>query len=162
MQKIKLLLLSLLLTSSAIAQENKDEADAIQLPAITQNYASFYSSAQLDFAIDLDSLTALTDKSSDQEVEMRYVLKATSKQGAINISYEGIRCDTREKIIYALLTDDGKWKKVRAPRWSVIPKSGINLQHLYLADDYFCSEKSLSGSVETIRDRIKWNRPLKN
>jgi hypothetical protein len=154
------LMLSFIYPLFASAQEEKpktpNEPAPINLPAAAQSYKHFYSSPQLDFAIDLDSISV----QPTEENEIRYALKATSKQGANNVSYEGIRCDTHQKIIYAIGRDDGSWARTRSPEWSAIPKNGTNLQHFNLAHDFFCTGNTLSGSVESMRNRIQWNRPL--
>lgn len=150
-----LLLLGLMYTCCVSAQE-KSEAP-IELPAMTQNYVHFYSSPELEFTIDLDSISL----PAGEESEVRYTLKATSKQGAVNISYEGIRCDKRQKIIYAIGRDDGEWTRVRSPQWKPIQKSFINLQQATLADEFFCDVNTLSGNLKSIWNRIKWNRPFR-
>jgi hypothetical protein len=144
----------------ALAQEDENEVPAapalVELPPMTKSYKSFYSTPQLDFAIGLDSIAV----QPSEENEIRYILKATSKQGAVNISYEGIRCDHRQKIIYAIGLKDGSWKRARSPEWSPIAKTGNNLQHIYLANDYFCTGGALSGTSESMRNRIQRNKPL--
>ena len=50
---------------------------------------------------------------------VRYAVVATSAQGAVNVSYEGIRCPTQEYKIYAIGMA-GKWQLVRDPVWRPI------------------------------------------
>lgn len=154
--QLMFLILGLTRSFFAIAQEETP----IHLPPIAQSYQQFDANPQLDFAIDLDSITFFSSEEKGHENAIRYTLKATSKQGAINISYEGIRCDKRQKIIYAIAREDGSWTRVRTPTWSAIQKVGNHLQHATLANDFFCNGNALSGTVESIRNRIKWNRPL--
>jgi len=160
MIKMMLLLSGLTLTVFAIAQEKKQvtqiEPAAITLPAEAKSYVDFYRSAQFTFAIDLDSISI----PPGEEKEIRYTLKASSKEGAINISYEGIRCDNHQKILYAIGGEDGNWARVSEPKWSAISKTGINEQQTSLANEYFCDGNALSGNVKSIRDRIQWKRPL--
>lgn len=160
--KITFLILGLIQPLFAIAQEEKREIqETVALPVLppaAQSYKHFYSSSQLDFAIDPDSIVI----QPGEENEIRYILKATSKQGAVNISYEGIRCDKRQKIIYAIGHSDGSWHRARSPEWSTIIRAGNNLQHVTLENDYFCTGNALSGTLESIRNRIKFNRPLNN
>lgn len=155
--QLTLLMLGLIQPFLVLAQEDKKEVlVTIDLPPVAKSYQSFYSTPQLDFAIDLDSIAV----QPSEENEIRYTLKATSKQEAVNISYEGIRCDKRQKIIYAIGMKDGSWQRTRSPTWSPINKTGNNLQHAYLLNDYFCTGNALSGSAESMRNRIKWNKPL--
>ena len=160
MVRMTFLFSCLMLTSFAIAQEEKQAAQnepaSIPLSVMAKSYVDYYSSEQFTFAIDLDSILI----PSGEENEIRYTSRASGKEGVINISYEGIRCGNRQKIIYAIGREDGSWTRTRALKWSAIPKTGINLQQAGLANDYFCEGNTLSGSVESIRDRIKWKRAL--
>ena len=126
------------------------------LPAPAVRYLDFYSSQQLDFAIDPDSITI----QPGPDAELRYTLKATSKQGAVNVSYEGIRCSSRQKIIYAIGRSDGSWSPARAPEWSAIYGAGLNIQHATLANGYFCSGESVANKLPAIIRRIEAKKPL--
>jgi hypothetical protein len=87
---------------------NTDDADSealkaespVVLPAPVQknNLLPFYVSptTTLDFAIDAKSVSVTG------EGIVRFVLVVTSQSGASNISYEGIRCSTGEKKLYAI------------------------------------------------------------
>src|SRR5438477_3451709 len=72
---------------------------AVQLPQQPkpENLVAFYvgPTATMKFAIDLNSLSAGSDG------VVRYTLVSTSDGGAQNVSYEGIRCQTAEKKLYA-------------------------------------------------------------
>lgn len=166
---VALFILGLTLTSFATAQEKKQEApELMELPALTldaQRYSRFYSSEQFDFAIDPDSIAI----PGGDENEVRYTLKATSKQGAVNIDYEGIRCSSRQYIVYAVGVVEHKgggesasWTRNRSPEWKKIFSRGNNQQHLTLANDFFCSGNVIADSLDSIRKRIKLNRPISN
>ena len=94
----------------------KVEPAPVNLPVPAKRYLDFYSSSQLSFAIDPDSISI----PPGPDAEVRYTMKATSQQGAVNISYEGIRCDNRQKIIYAVGRSDGSWSLTRSPEWTPI------------------------------------------
>jgi hypothetical protein len=152
-------------TIPAVAQEQYNDADtpplAVALPTMSSNFVEFYTRAPLTFAIDLDSITVVPSaKEETSPTEVRYILKAKSDQGAVNVNYEGIRCDTRKSMLYAVQSDKGSWVKVPSPVWSAIPISGIHLQHTFLANDYFCWGTTVSGNAQNIRDRLRWKRPL--
>jgi hypothetical protein len=134
----------------------KLEPAPLNLPAVANRYLDFYSSGQLDFSIDPDSITI--PPGSDAEV--RYTLKAVSKLGAINLSYEGIRCSNRQKIIYAIGRSDGNWSLTRSPEWTAIYVQGLNIQHATLANGYFCSGGSVAGNVAKIISRIESKKAL--
>lgn len=132
------------------------EPAPIILPATAQRFMDFYSSQQLDFAIDPDSIVI----QPGPDAEVRYTLRATSKTGAVNISYEAIRCSNRQKIIYAVGRKDGSWILSRAPEWSAIYVNGTNIQHATLANGYFCSVGSVAGKTASIIKRIESKKAL--
>ncbi len=129
----------------------------LQLPAAPaqENYLAFYKSAQQKFFIDTQSLTIAKDGS------FRYTLISTSQSGAKNISYEGLRCDSYEKKIYAFGRTDGSWSPSRNAEWSGISNSGVNRQHASLAQEFVCEGLSVSGDIERILQRIRSNQPLR-
>lgn len=131
-------------------------AVALTLPPAAKQYLPFYAGPQLDFAIDPDSISVV----AGSDAEIRYALKATSKQGAVNISYEGIRCSNRQKIVYAVGAQDGSWSLSRDPEWNAIYVRGINVPHATLAHDYFCSVVSVAGSAADIRRRLISKTPM--
>jgi hypothetical protein len=158
----------LLLAGAASAQshfeEEFDDADkpwqeiAIQLPAAPkpENLLSFYvsSTATQIFAIDAASI------SLGEDGVVRYVLVSTSEAGAKNVSYEGIRCSTYEKKLYAFGRPDGTWSRSRRDRWERITTNASNRQHAALAKDYFCEGLTVAGDAKKMVDRIRYNRPL--
>ncbi len=139
-----------------VAAEAESE---VTLPAAPQKASllPFYVSptATLDFAIDAKSLSV------SPEGIVRYTLVITSKAGASNISYEGIRCSSSEKKLYATGKPDGGWTPSRRDAWSPIWDVGANRQHAALVKDYFCEGKTVAGKADTIIDRIRTKKPLK-
>ncbi|RZI41896.1 hypothetical protein EGT07_16500 [Herbaspirillum sp. HC18] len=145
-------------------EEDFDDKDkpwqeiAIQLPAAPQqeNLAPFYVSATAtySFAIDTKSVTVGPDG------VIRYTLVAVSDAGAKNISYEGLRCATYERKLYAFGQPDGSWSRSRRDQWERITGNAVNRQHAALAKDYFCIEKTIAGKAEDIVNRLRNDRPL--
>jgi hypothetical protein len=131
---------------------------AIQLPAALQaeNLLPFYVSATAtqSFAIDAKSLTVGSDG------VIRYTLVAASPAGAKNISYEGIRCRSFEKKIYAIGQPDGSWSRSRRDQWERIAQNAANRQHSTLAKDYFCRSLTVAGKPEEMLERIRRQQPL--
>lgn len=127
-----------------------------QLPAapVSENLLPFYTSpfTKQSFTIDAKSLTVDTDG------VIRYTIVSTSAGGAKNISYEGIRCSTYERRIYAIGHADGSWAKTRDSEWQLIPAQATNLQHAELAKNYFCSGTSIAGKAEQILQAIHYRR----
>jgi hypothetical protein len=162
---------TLLLAASAACAQSRFEEDfddkekpwqevAIQLPPapVAENLLPFYVSATSTqaFAVDAKSVTVGSDG------VIRYTLVAKSPQGATNISYEGIRCISFEKKLYAFGRADGGWSRSRRDQWERISISAgdANRQHAALAQDYFCEGKTVAGKAEQMVERIRWRRPL--
>jgi hypothetical protein len=68
---------------------------------------------------------------------VRYTLVARSPQGAETVTFEGIRCSTREVRGYATGRPDGSWSRRDTP-WRPIPSRHVQRWHAALADEYFC------------------------
>ena len=158
-------LATVLAWGTACAQQDASVKDAtaaeseVTLPAPPQKnqLLPFYVSptTTMDFAIDAKSLSV------SPEGIVRYTLVITSKAGATNVSYEGIRCSSAEKKLYATGKPDGSWSSSRRDAWSPIWDVGANRQHAALVKDYFCEGGAVAGKAETIVDRIRKQKPLK-
>lgn len=147
---------------AALAQTFDDDFDdenkpwveiAVQLPPApkAENLLPFYVSptATQSFAVDSKSLSVGTDG------VVRYTLVSVSKGGAKNVSYEGIRCATFEKKIYAIGQDDGTWSRSRQDKWEGIVRGYANRQHAALAMDYFCSNLAVASDAKEMLRRLK-------
>lgn len=66
---------------------------------------------------------------------VRYVLVAKASGGARNLSFEGIRCSTRERKLYAFGRQDSTWSKARNPEWQSIRHGSYQA---VLSKEYFC------------------------
>jgi hypothetical protein len=131
---------------------------AIQLPAapVPENLLPFEVSATATqtFAIDAKSLTVGSDG------VVRYTMVSKSQGGATNVSYEGIRCESFEKKLYAFGRPDGSWSRSRRDKWEPINGGIANRQHAALARDYLCQEKMVAGSAEEMVRRIRYQNSL--
>jgi hypothetical protein len=127
-----------------------------QLPAApkAEDLLPFYTSITTgqSFAIDAKSLTV------DKDGIIRYTMVGTSAGGARNVSYEGIRCATMEKKLFAFGHADGTWAKARDPQWDAIPTKGANLQHANLATDYLCKNSLSPGKTAQILSDLRYHR----
>ncbi|MDY7545637.1 CNP1-like family protein [Glaciimonas sp. Gout2] len=132
---------------------------AVQLPAQPEpaSMVSFYVSPTsiMKFAIDIKSITVGTDG------VVRYTLISTSSGGAENVSYEGIRCQTAERKLYAFGHKDGTWSRARLSKWQQITDVNANRQHAALFKDFLCQNGTIAGKVTDIQTRLRDNRPLK-
>ena len=160
-----LVLLALLAPYASSANTDDADTDALKaespvvLPAPFQknNLLSFYVSptTTLDFAVDAKSVSVT------EEGIVRFVIVVTSQSGASNISYEGIRCSTGERKLYAVGQTNGSWTAARRDVWETIIDRGINRQHAALAKDYFCETGMVAGKAEVIVDRLRKKKALR-
>lgn len=129
----------------------------VVLPAApsTENLLRFYSNENQIFFIDSKSISIAVDGS------LRYTLVSTSQSGARNVSYEGMRCDTNEKRLFAFGRADGTWSSSRRNVWDEFTNKAVNKQHSTLAWDFVCEGGSISGSAEKIIQRIRQNQSLR-
>src|SRR5258706_11799035 len=103
------------------------------------------------FYIDPDSISVGSDG------VVRYTVVVRSPSGAENISYEGIRCETREQKYYAFGRRDGTWANARSGEWRYIEPKDINRQHAVLYLDYFCPDKKRPAAPpQVIINRFKY------
>lgn len=115
----------------------------IQVGSLTENR----------FAIDERSVTYSADG------VVRYTLVVTSPGGARNVTYEGMRCETAEKRIYAFGRRDGSWSKARKSEWGRIADNTLNRHHAALFQDYFCTSGGSVGSTESARRVLSTGNP---
>lgn len=117
------------------ALANWREGD-FEMPAAPQDAALgafFVSSASPNrFFIDRDTLAV------DPDGVVRYVLVVRTPGGAENVTFEGIRCATHERRIYASGRSDGTWSPARNSRWEPIVNNSYNRVAAALAREYFC------------------------
>jgi hypothetical protein len=155
------LLLSGLAVCGSVLGEPVDDYESkkwqeidVQLPASPDDSTlqAFYVSAasENEFFIDLATLTV------DVDGVVRYVLLVTTPEGGRNVTFEGMRCETRGHRIYASGRRDGTWSKARSDAWSRIREVYANRQHAVLFLDYFCP----GGSI--VRDAAEAKAALRN
>ena len=68
---------------------------------------------------------------------VRYTLVARSPQGVDNVTFEGMRCETREYRIYAVGHGDRSWSTRETP-WQTLRGSAVAPARRALERDYFC------------------------
>lgn len=108
----------------------------LQLPEYPkpENYLPLQVSATtaFDFFVDAKSVSVGNDG------VVRYSLIAKSPDGALNVSFEGIRCSERQFRIYAFGRSDNTWSEARNSRWQAMPADLRNAQRAVLYRDFFC------------------------
>jgi hypothetical protein len=118
-----------------------------------QDLSEFYLSpnATMKAYIDTSSVSIGTDK------VVRYTVVTKADGGAVNVMYEGMRCETWEKKTYAFGHPDGKWSRSRRDKWQPIRDVGANRIDAALFRDYFCDGKMIADneSLRSIVARLK-------
>lgn len=84
------------------------------------------------FLVDESSVSVGVDR------VVRYTLVVRTPGGAENVTFEGIRCSTGERRLYASGRKDGSWTPLKTSVWSPIADNRYNRPHAALAWDYFC------------------------
>jgi len=117
--------------------ETPTQEERIQLPAppTEENLIRFDAGpARRAFAYFVDGASLAVG--SDGVV--RYTLVARSDAGATNVSYEGIRCSTRERRVYAYARADGNWVASTVSTWKKIGAPAVEGHVFLLYNDFFC------------------------
>jgi hypothetical protein len=162
-------MLILLAVVSACAQspdlhddfDNKPwEAQKALLPPYPKqdNLVRIYVSSAATFEFFVDPVSVSVGKDG----VVRYTLAARSPNAAMNVSYEGMRCQTYERKLYALGRSDGTWSQARDPQWRAIGNNQVNRQYTALAEDFFCSGRGrVSTTEEAVQALGRGNQPRK-
>ena len=107
-----------------------------QLPAYPkdQNLIPFNVSSATNnqFFVDAQSISVGNDK------VVRYTVVVKAAGGATNVSYEGIRCETAERRLYAYGHPDGSWSRARDATWQGIRLRSLLSYRKALYEDHFC------------------------
>jgi hypothetical protein len=158
-----MLLVALLSWRPSLAAELEEESETkvwqevqVPLPPLPQHEnllpINVSAATQNEFFVDVTSITVTADG------VVRYVLVIRTPGGATNISFEGLRCETRERRLYASGRPDGSWSKSRSDEWKRIRDEVANRYHAALFGDYFCPEGVIVRNVEEARDALRRGR----
>jgi CNP1-like family len=102
--------------------------------------------------------TASISRGEDGVMRYTAVLKAAG--GASNVTFEGMRCETREHKVYALGRDDGTWARARDPKWSRLVFSDAAPHRGVLFRDYLCFLRHDLPAVNDVVAALKRGQPL--
>ena len=127
------------LAASTADDEEKAEVEAeVKLPAPpnADNLLEFYVSEVTTnrFFIDSASLSVGADGT------IRYTAVVKAAAGARNVSFEGIRCGSRERRLYAFGRADNSWSKARNSAWAPVSTTGPSRYQYVLMREYFCPD----------------------
>lgn len=136
------------------------QEEAVALPAAPAEASlrTFFVSAASPnrFFVDEASLSVGTDG------VVRYVLVVRTPGGAENVTFEGIRCATGERRIYAIGRADGQWTSARGSQWEPIGDNAYNSPRAALASQHFCdgriAPRSREAALRGLREGMRMQR----
>lgn len=87
----------------------------------------------------------------DRVVRYTVVIEATG--GARNVSFEGLRCESGERRLYAYGHPDGTWSKARNAGWEAIKFRSLLSYQKALFEDHFCPDGiRVKDGAEAVRN----------
>jgi hypothetical protein len=93
--------------------------------------------------------------SVDIDGVVRYVITVRSNAGATSINFEGIRCPTHERRLYAFGRPDQTWSRAKTSNWTRISNAGSNRYAYVLMREYVCPNGSAVRSAEEGVDALR-------
>ena len=102
------------------------------------------------FYIDASSLSVGEDGVT------RYTAVVKTTGGATNIAFEGMRCETRERKVYALGHNDGTWARARYSKWQRIELRELTPYYYVLYREYFCPSRARPTNPKRAVEALKW------
>ena len=84
--------------------------------------------------VDADSISVGEDR------VVRYTVVIEAAGGATNVSFEGMRCESGERRLYAYGHPDGTWSKARNAGWEGIKLRSLLSYQKALFEDHFCPD----------------------
>ncbi|HWR77963.1 MAG TPA: CNP1-like family protein [Thiobacillus sp.] len=86
---------------------------------------------------------------------VRYTVVIEAAGGAKSVSFEGLRCESGERRLYAYGHPDGTWSKARNAGWEGIKFRSLLSYHKALFEDHFCPDgirvKDGKAAVQNLR-----------
>lgn len=101
------------------------------------------------FYVDAQSL------SIGEDGVVRYTLVIKAAGGAMNVTYEGIRCELGQQKLYAVGRADGTWARARNPQWRAIEQRKANSHHAALFRDYLCDGAGPNSPVASVGEALQ-------
>ncbi len=103
-------------------------------------------SSSFQFFIDRNSI------SIGKDAVVRYTIVIKSPTAPSAVKYEGIRCETAEKKVYATGGSERTWLPARLAVWEPIENKSLNGYQRVLFTDFFCPKKfPVANAQEAIR-----------
>lgn len=96
--------------------------------------------------------------SAGEDGVVRYTVVVKTEGGAENVSFEGLRCTTGERKLYAFGRPDGQgggsWSRNRYARWEPIQARLATSYQRELFFHYFCTVDG-AGDMKVMRDALR-------
>lgn len=89
---------------------------------------------------------------------VRYTLVIKTSGGAENVSYEGLRCETGQRRVYAFGRRDGTWVVARNSDWRPIVDTRANRHYFEFWRDVFCDGKTPEDRASILRNLPRGGR----
>jgi hypothetical protein len=86
---------------------------------------------------------------------VRYTVVIEAAGGATNVSFEGIRCDTGERRIYAYGHPDATWSRAHDAGWTPIQFRSSLSYHKALYEEHFCRDRLRVKDAATAIDSLR-------
>lgn len=86
---------------------------------------------------------------------IRFTLVIKSSAGAMNVTYEGIRCATDERKLYALGRNDKSWAQPRVSEWQKITLVRQFYAQRELAKNIFCPHRQIVSNSDDAIQALK-------
>lgn len=89
---------------------------------------------------------------------VRFTVVIEASGGARTVNYEGLRCKTRERRLYAFGQKDGSWIESQGSSWILMQKQQHKMHNAYpavLAYEYFCLDMEPPPSAEVAVERLR-------
>lgn len=89
---------------------------------------------------------------------VRYTVVIEAAGGARTVNYEGLRCETRERRLYAFGQPDGTWIENQGAGWAAVHKQQHKMHNGYQAvlfDEYFCVDRIPVTSPDAATDALR-------
>ena len=93
---------------------------------------------------------------------VRFSLVVRSPSGVESVSFEGIRCATGERRVFAYgrkAADVGTWSPARSSAWRPISDSRINRHYFEFLRDVFCDGNATESKREILKNLASGGRP---
>lgn len=134
--------------------ETARQEDGIDLPKELpdpKNLKSFTTSvgSPLKFALDSKSISIGNDR------VIRYIVVITNPSGTKQVKYEGIRCESFEYKVYAVLNEENQWRTFPNSEWKRIPNLGYNQYQATLGRSGLCAGDSPNSNFKEIFENLR-------